>query len=133
MFPFIVFMLLCCFIVSIQCNRKTDAFSYTLLATHSSTYKNLFFKCYRLLTHRNISLSRTRVRINAWRGFTLADRMTQVLQSLIFRALRSARLIGDPSITDILGRFFNRYHSLKRCIFLGLNLNLNLILLDIVN
>ena len=46
---------------------------------------------------------------------TFADKMTQVLQSLIFKALRSARLIGEPSITDILGRFFNKYHSLKHC------------------
>ena len=43
---------------------------------------------------------------------TLAERITQVLHSLIFRARRSARLMGDPSITEILGRFFRRYHSL---------------------
>ena len=43
---------------------------------------------------------------------TLAERITQVLHSLIFRALRSALLMGEPSITEILGRFFRRYHSL---------------------
>ena len=43
---------------------------------------------------------------------TLAERITQVLHSFIFRALRSALLMGDPSMTEILGRFFRRYHSL---------------------
>lgn len=56
-----------------------------------------------------------RARVKCMEVFTLADKMTQVLQSLIFKALRSARLIGEPSITDILGRFFNKYHSLKHC------------------
>ena len=44
---------------------------------------------------------------------TFADRMTQVLQSFILRARRSALLIGDPSIKEILGRFFSKYHSLQ--------------------
>ena len=47
-----------------------------------------------------------------WSSATLAERITQVLHSLIFRARRSALLMGDPSITEILGRFFRRYHSL---------------------
>ena len=43
---------------------------------------------------------------------TLADNITQVLQSFIFSALKSARLIGDPSIMEIFGKFFSKYHSL---------------------
>ena len=43
---------------------------------------------------------------------TFADRITQVLHSLIFNARRSALLIGEPSMAEILGKFFSRYHSL---------------------
>ena len=38
----------------------------------------------------------------------------QVLHIFIFNAIRSARFMGEPSITDIFGRFFKRGHSLRK-------------------
>ena len=43
----------------------------------------------------------------------LEERRIQVLHRLMFTALRSALFSGEPSISDIFGRFLNKGHSLK--------------------
>ena len=43
-----------------------------------------------------------------------AERIAHVPQRFTFTDLGSARLMGDPSITDILGMFCNRLHSLYK-------------------
>ena len=69
--------------------------------------------CIKILRHEWL-LSSERSKTSQIVGkITFADRMTQVLQSFILRARRSALLIGDPSIKEILGRFFSKYHSLQ--------------------
>ena len=44
---------------------------------------------------------------------TFADNRIQVLHNLIFRARKSALLIGDPSMKEIFGKFLSKCHSLK--------------------